>query len=351
MVLGGGCGRIEAHGTFTPITLERLGWADFVDVVSSPVRRRDLAGADGGLVVVSGADRAPAEPALLEGLASAIAGLPVVVAVEGELESVGPVRTLADVVARGDELEAVVAGVAANPVAGTALALLLRDAEHRTVAQGLAAESAVYSTLQAGDEFARWRASRPTRLRDLPTRPSVRTEREGDRLIVTLDRAEVRNALDARMRDELTEALLVAAADPALHVVWRGAGPAFCSGGDLDEFGTRRDPAQAHLVRLSRSLGALVHDLAARVTVELHGACYGSGIELPAFTGWVRAAADTAVALPEVGLGLVPGAGGTWSLPRRIGRHRTAWLALSGRTIDAATAAAWGLVDELVPTT
>ena len=44
-------------------------------------------------------------------------------------------------------------------------------------------------------------------------------------------------------------------------------------------------------------------------------------------------------------MGLVPGAGGTVSLPRRIGRHRTAWLAISGRSIDAATAAAWGLVD------
>jgi enoyl-CoA hydratase/carnithine racemase len=56
---------------------------------------------------------------------------------------------------------------------------------------------------------------------------------------------------------------------------------------------------------------------------------------------------DTVIGLPEVSLGLIPGAGGTVSLPRRIGRHRTAWLALTGRTIDAATARAWGLVDEI----
>jgi enoyl-CoA hydratase/carnithine racemase len=73
----------------------------------------------------------------------------------------------------------------------------------------------------------------------------------------------------------------------------------------------------------------------------------GSGIELAAFTDWVVAAQDTQIALPEIGLGLVPGAGGTVSLTHRIGRLRTAWLAFSAGTIDAATAKSWGLVDEL----
>jgi enoyl-CoA hydratase/carnithine racemase len=83
------------------------------------------------------------------------------------------------------------------------------------------------------------------------------------------------------------------------------------------------------------------------VVAHLHGACVGSGIELPAFAGRVLAAPDTTIALPEVGLGLLPGAGGTVSLPRRIGRHRTALLALARPSIDASTALAWGLVDEL----
>ena len=73
----------------------------------------------------------------------------------------------------------------------------------------------------------------------------------------------------------------------------------------------------------------------------------GSGIELAAFCDTIVARDDTEVALPEIGLGLVPGAGGTVSLTRRIGRLRTAWLAFSGCTIDAATAHSWGLVDEL----
>ena len=63
---------------------------------------------------------------------------------------------------------------------------------------------------------------------------------------------------------------------------------------------------------------------------HVHGACMGSGIELAAFCDTVVAAGDTKVALPEIGLGLVPGAGGTVSLTRRIGRLRTAWLAFSG---------------------
>jgi enoyl-CoA hydratase/carnithine racemase len=86
-----------------------------------------------------------------------------------------------------------------------------------------------------------------------------------------------------------------------------------------------------------------------RTTAYLHGPCVGSGIELAAFCGTVRAQPDTTISLPEVRLGLIPGAGGTVSLPRRIGRQNTAWLALSGRAIDAATALDWGLVDALEP--
>jgi enoyl-CoA hydratase/carnithine racemase len=87
--------------------------------------------------------------------------------------------------------------------------------------------------------------------------------------------------------------------------------------------------------------------VADRVTAHLHGACVGSGIELPAFAGLVVAAPSTRISLPEVRLGLVPGAGGTVSITRRMGRHRTARLALTGEVLDAATARRWGLVDVL----
>jgi enoyl-CoA hydratase/carnithine racemase len=179
----------------------------------------------------------------------------------------------------------------------------------------------------------------------------LRVRREGDGgavLHITLDRPAVRNAYDAAMRDALLDALAIAQADPAVRVVLDGAGPSFCSGGDLDEFGTRRDPASAHLVRLGRSAGHALHLLADRVTARVHGASVGSGVELAAFAGRVVAAPDATFALPEVAMGLVPGAGGTVSIPARIGRHRTAWLALTGERIEAPTARVWGLVDEIV---
>jgi enoyl-CoA hydratase/carnithine racemase len=73
----------------------------------------------------------------------------------------------------------------------------------------------------------------------------------------------------------------------------------------------------------------------------------GAGIELAAFAGKLTAREDAFFQLPEVAMGLVPGAGGTVSIPRRIGRQRTAYLALSGLPVDAITARQWGLIDEI----
>jgi hypothetical protein len=253
-------------------------------------------------------------------------------------------------VADGDDaLERIEANVAAHPITAVTLALLLRGQERQSVSHGLVAESSAYSVLQSGPEFAAWRAAHPARVvKD--EGPRVRMDRVDDCLTVTLTRPDRLNALDAPMRDALVDALSLAAADSEIaRVELRGEGRAFCAGGDLDEFGTRPDPATAHVVRLERSVGRVLSSLQKPVTTYLHGACMGSGIELAAFTDTVVAAPDTQIGLPEIGLGLVPGAGGTVSLPRRIGRLRTAWLAFSGCTIDAATAQGWGLVDQLVP--
>ena len=241
-----------------------------------------------------------------------------------------------------------VAAINEHPLASAALVLLLRGAASRSVNEGLVAESTTYSMLQAGPEFREWLRARPSpRHRD--DGPCVRVERDDTTLRVTLARPDVHNAFNARMRDELLDALAVAAADPSIEsVVLEGGGPSFCSGGDLDEFGTAPDPATAHLVRTARSAGAALHGVADRVTAHIHGACFGAGIELAAFGARIVADPDTVIALPEVGMGLIPGAGGTVSVPRRIGRRRTAYLALSGIRLDAATACAWGLVDEVV---
>lgn len=273
----------------------------------------------------------------------------IVVAAAGWATADPAALALVDLVAVGDDLDAVLDTAALAPQASTALAVHLRGTPFSEVDAGLVAESALYSLLQGGAEFAAWRASTPRRTRPAPERPAVLVRRDGDELQIELARPEVRNAFGAQMRDELLEALAVAEADPDLEVTISGQGPAFCSGGHLDEFGTAPDPVTAHAIRLACSAGAVLARLAARTTVHVHGPCYGAGIELPAFAGQVVAREDTTIALPEVGLGLIPGAGGTVSIPRRIGRHHTAWLALTRRPIDARTALRWGLVDRIDP--
>ena len=257
------------------------------------------------------------------------------------------------------ELERLSGAVEHAPQPAVALAQVLRVGEHLDIEGALVVESLAYSTLQAGPAFASWLASRLARRSRPPTAPpasapspAVLVERDGDTLRLTLNRPDVRNAVSRRLRDELCEALAVACAEPSVRAVeLRGAGPAFCSGGDLDEFGTLPDPLSAHLARTSRSPARLLATLAGRVDAHVHGACVGAGIELAAFAGRVQATPDATFSLPELGLGLIPGAGGTVSIPRRVGRHRTAWLALRGVAIDADRALDWGLVDEVVAAT
>lgn len=244
------------------------------------------------------------------------------------------------------ELDHLLRRIGQAPRAAIALAWLLRAGERLTVKQGLGAESAAYSTLLAGSEFARWLADRgPTRPPDGPER--VLLARDGNTLHLTLSRPRRRNAVDAAMRHALGEALDLARLDGELRVVIDAQGPSFSAGGDLDEFGTATDQAAAHLIRVAASVGARLHELADRVEVRVHGACLGAGIELPAFAGRIVARPDAYFGLPELDLGLIPGAGGTVSITRRIGRARTAWLALSGRHLDAETALRWGLIDEI----
>jgi len=236
-----------------------------------------------------------------------------------------------------------------TPAAATAFAMLLRGKDDHSIGECLLLESLVYSVLQAGSEFQTWLGSL-RRVEPATDRgPAVEIQREDDELVINLTRPHVHNAFNSKMRDELVEALTVASVDPSIRsIVLRGEGPSFCSGGDLSEFGTLADPASAHLLRVTRNVARLMAPLRQRLQVRLHGACIGAGIELAAFAGRVTAAPDTHLMLPEVSMGLIPGAGGTVSIPRRVGRHRTAWLALSGARIDAATALEWGLVDEIV---
>jgi enoyl-CoA hydratase/carnithine racemase len=236
-----------------------------------------------------------------------------------------------------------------TPLAALSYVWLLRQSAGLPVAAALSAESAAYSALLAGPEFAAWLeqrgAPRPSDDRDR----RVESALAGDVLRIRLNRPARRNAVDAAMRDALLAALATAEWDPDLAVEVSGEGPCFSAGGDLDEFGSARDPASAHVLRLGRSVGEVLHRLRERVTVTVHGTCLGAGFELPCFAGRVLAAPDTVFGLPELAMGLIPGAGGTVSIVRRTGRWRAAWLGLSGMRIDAPTALQWGLVDAVLP--
>jgi enoyl-CoA hydratase/carnithine racemase len=261
--------------------------------------------------------------------------------------------------ADGPEADRAVATFETAPHAAVAAALLVRVPPASTWS-GLVAESTTYSMLQAGPEFQSWRAR--TAPAPAPTDggddgPRIRVRRAGSSprgpvTEIVLTRPERRNALDVRMRDELHAALtdaLTGALGAAGPIIVRGDGASFSQGGDLDEFGTFPDPVTAHEIRLARSLAWRFAQLRDRLIVGLHGAAVGSGIELPAFAGRVVAADHTRIALPELALGLIPGAGGTVSIPARIGRQRFLALLLRGGTIPASTAQEWGLVDEVVP--
>jgi enoyl-CoA hydratase/carnithine racemase len=218
---------------------------------------------------------------------------------------------------------------------------------------GVITESLAYSTLQSGPEFGRWLAERgPARMPEIAD--PVQYERDGDTLLVRFNRPQRHNAFSTDARGALLEALAVARLDLSItEVVLSGNGPSFCSGGDLAEFGTFADPASAHLARTRHSPALAIDELTGRLgqhcRAVLHGQVLGSGLEMAAFSGWVEARTDSVIGLPELSLGLLPGAGGTVSVTRRIGRWRAAYLVLSGRTIDAATALRWGLVDAVVP--
>lgn len=250
------------------------------------------------------------------------------------------------------EPDQIIGRIAQHPLAAVAHTTLLRRGDLASSTRAaVEAESATYGMLLGGRDFQRWLAERDadrgTRAA-APVSPALAITRTGSTLRVRLDRPERRNAIDSVARDELVDTFGAVLIDDSItRVVLEGAGPSFCAGGDLDEFGTAADGPASYAARLTRHPGWALHRVADRVEAHLHGHCIGAGIEIPAFASTVLAEPSTLIALPEITMGLIPGAGGTASITRRIGPQRTNWLALSGQTIDAHLAHRWGLVDAL----
>lgn len=185
---------------------------------------------------------------------------------------------------------------------------------------------------------------------------SIKTEIRGNVLIVTLDREETRNALNAEMREALIEVWQSYSQNDDLRVaVLTGAGnKAFCAGADLKEVGEyyrsmtpieRREHGE-----LNPGLGALTRNFDPRkpVIAAINGPCLAGGLEL-ALACDIRIAAEHAVfGLPEVRRGILPGAGGTQRLPRCVPVGVAMEMILSGAPIDADAALRWGLVSHVV---
>jgi len=177
-------------------------------------------------------------------------------------------------------------------------------------------------------------------------------EKSGDGLAwVTLNRPKVLNAINLRMRDELWEVMHAVRDDPEVGVViFKGAGErAFSAGADISEFGTAPSYVEARRARRERDLWGFMLSLDKVLIAAIHGFSLGAGVELPMCCDFRIASEDARLGLPEVGLGYIPSAGGTQTLPRHAPPGIAMQMILTGDPIDAETAYRYGLVQRVVP--
>ena len=178
----------------------------------------------------------------------------------------------------------------------------------------------------------------------------VRAERDGAVAILTVDRPEKRNALNAAVRRELLEELDALRGDDGIRVVViTGAGEkAFVAGADIGEF-AERTPLEQRATMTGRRVFDEIAAYPKPVIAMINGFALGGGCEL-ALACDFRLAADTAkLGQPEINLGIIPGGGGTQRLPRVVGTGQAMRLILSGEIIDAPEALRIGLVDVVHP--
>jgi enoyl-CoA hydratase len=168
---------------------------------------------------------------------------------------------------------------------------------------------------------------------------------------VTLNRPQALNAFSVQMRDDLFEILSAIKADDEVRVaIVRGAGDkAFCAGADLKEFLTAPSVVKARRIRAIRDLWRLFLSVPQPVIAALHGYVLGSGIEIALFCDLRIASPEVIFGLPEVGLGILPAAGGTQTLPRILGLSGAMDMLLTGRRLSGEEALAKGLVNQIVP--
>ncbi len=166
---------------------------------------------------------------------------------------------------------------------------------------------------------------------------------------VTLKRPEALNALSQDLLMELAEVAQVLAEDPeAQAAIFHGEGRAFAAGADLKEIAALQDPfAAREYALLGQQVFGEIAALPIPTIAAIHGYALGGGLELALACDLRVAEKGAKLGLPEVGLGLIPGFGGTQRLPRLIGRGRALDLILTGRHVPAEEALAMGLVNRV----
>lgn len=176
-------------------------------------------------------------------------------------------------------------------------------------------------------------------------------EREAAIGWVTLNRPQSINAINDAVRQDLPAALRLLDADPDVRViVLRGAGErGFCAGADLKERSVPDDASNTQPAPERSSWIEAFDRIAKPLVASIHGFCLGGGLEIALACDLRIASSDAVFALPETGLGLIPGGGGTQRLPRIVGLGHALDLMLTGERIDAATALRLGLVSRLAP--
>lgn len=185
-----------------------------------------------------------------------------------------------------------------------------------------------------------------------PTFQTIRLDRQGRVAVLTLQRPEAMNAISMQMRAELREALDGIRRDAGLGaaVLTGGGGKAFSAGMDLREFAKASENVPiAEMRRFRWEQGEGLAGFDKPVIAAVNGLAIGGGVELALQCDLVFAAEGASFAFAEVRRGLMPGNGGTQRLARRIGQARALEMILTGRTVDAAQALAWGLADHVVP--
>jgi enoyl-CoA hydratase/carnithine racemase len=175
-------------------------------------------------------------------------------------------------------------------------------------------------------------------------------EKQGNVAYITLNRPRALNVYNVQMRDDLYQVLGAIKDDSEVKVgVLRAAGEkAFCAGADLTEFLTAPPPTIARQVRWQRDVWGLFLSIDKPMLAALHGYVFGSGIEMALCCDIRIASDDVQLGVPETGLGIIPAAGGTQTLPRTAGRGYALEMLLSGRWIKAEEALKIKLVNRVV---